>query len=57
MTFDPFRSAKLPAANQSEIGNASLNIRSAGKNMYLVQSLHRDISVQVRAGRIIIFNP
>ena len=47
MTFDPFRSPKLPAANQAEIGNASLNIRTAGKNQYLVNSLERDITVQV----------
>ena len=47
MTFDPFRNPMLPSANQAEIGNSSLMVRTTGKNQYLVQSLERDLIVQV----------
>ena len=44
MTFNPFRHPSLPAANLSEVGNASLNVRTAGKNQFLVYTLNRDIA-------------
>ncbi len=54
MTFDPFRSPLLPAANLSEVGNASFNVRNTGSNQYLVTALYRDVAVMSLQDRRVI---
>ena len=51
MTFDPFRDCRAPKSNQAEAGNTTFRKSRVGKNMFLVQSVRRDILQMVNQDR------